>query len=458
VIQPSPDQFLQACGATGPLRLSVERPGERGSAQSEFAQPFVLVGRETWADLALNDPEVSRRHAYLQVIDGRLFCLDLDSRAGTLWDGRSRKSGWLAPDHPAGIGPFAVRPSDGPGSLSGLPDWDPLASRAPDRDPLPAVGLEVVVGTQKGLVWRMNRVLALVGQSPGCKVRVGDWGVGQYHCALLRTALGLWVIDLMASGGSSVNRTPVRYARLDHGDELLVGDTLFGVRYESGSSPALPTTAAVAAPTPVEPVAAEADPRGEELAAARAEAEVLRAELDAVRGQLDQARADVEAARTVPPAADPSDALRAELEAARAEAERLRAEFEREREEARAGQEAARREADDLRAERDRLDKAAGEARAELDWARAEADSLRRDREDSKGLRAQLEAAQVEAAVSKARVGELEGWADEVHTLRTELGTARAQADAAAKLGADLEAARAAAAEAEVQRARVEEL
>jgi pSer/pThr/pTyr-binding forkhead associated (FHA) protein len=464
--EPSSDLFRQACGASGLLRLAVERPAGREAFHREFDRPFALVGREPWADLTLDDPAVSRRHTYLQVIADRVFCIDLDSRSGTLWDGQPRRSGWLDPDRPVEIGPFAVR-LDGTAAPPGPDaDQDPLASRPPDQDPLPAVALEVVCGDAKGLVWRMNRVLALVGQSAGCKVRVQDWGVGLYHCALLRTPLGLWVVDLLGSGGTSVNRAPVRWVRLGHGDELLVGDTLFGVRYDRPPGPAVPPDPEAVAVSELlgEAGPSEADQLRAELETARAEAEALRgqvvelkrsaaglaearealekftgeradaeqrwqAELDAARTEVAdrEQRAATEAAaireelEAAKAQATADVQQREELDAARAEAEKLREELERDRESAAAEADRLLQEADAARKE---LEAARSEAAAEAGRLRAESDAARvgfdRDREASQAegdaLRAErdqagerAEAVRVEAEALRARVTDLEG-------------------------------------------------
>ena len=39
---------------------------------------------------------VSRRHVYLQVVEGQAFWLDLESGSGTREDGQVRKKVWLA--------------------------------------------------------------------------------------------------------------------------------------------------------------------------------------------------------------------------------------------------------------------------------------------------------------------------------------------------------------------------
>ena len=65
--------FLDACGATGPMQWTVAC---RDSAVVEcltFDQPFLVVGSNPASDLHLPHPEVSDRHAYLQLIGGRLI-------------------------------------------------------------------------------------------------------------------------------------------------------------------------------------------------------------------------------------------------------------------------------------------------------------------------------------------------------------------------------------------------
>src|SRR4051794_31811439 len=98
--------FLHACGAAGPLVLSVETPGTSGGESRAFDQPFVLVGRDPRCDLRLTDPEVSDRHAYFQLVGGRLVCVDLGSRTGVHQAGRCRRLLDVTTDQPVRIGPY----------------------------------------------------------------------------------------------------------------------------------------------------------------------------------------------------------------------------------------------------------------------------------------------------------------------------------------------------------------
>src|SRR5262249_27238499 len=131
------------------------------------------------------------------------------------------------------IGHFIVRSlgTGRAGPSAPAADWNPLASRPPDQDPLPRVSLEVLNGTRKNTTWSLNRVLAVVGRSSDCQVRVAGPEVSRSHCTLLRPPLGLWVIDLLARKRICVNGVPVRWARLQDRDELGVGALLLRVRY-----------------------------------------------------------------------------------------------------------------------------------------------------------------------------------------------------------------------------------
>jgi hypothetical protein len=83
------------------------------------------------------------------------------------------------------------------------------------------VGLEFLNGPSRSAVWPVNRVVSLVGSSAGCKFRLADPSVSLFHCSLVRTQAGLWVVDLL--GGVEVNNTASRFALLADGDILGIG-------------------------------------------------------------------------------------------------------------------------------------------------------------------------------------------------------------------------------------------
>jgi hypothetical protein len=229
-------RFREVCGATGPLTFEVKDARTDEVVRPFFDQPFLVIGRGGRADLVLDAAEVSRRHAYLQVIGGRVFCFDLGSRTGIRWEQGAGPSGWLDAGRAIGLGPFTVR------LVSGVPDTavigpDPLDLVPAEHDPFPGLILEAAVEAAKPGLWRMGRVLALVGSAPECRVRIRGGGVSRFTCSLVRTPAGAWLLDLRGRGGVLVNDMPVRWALLRNGDAVRVGHVAMRVRYDVGPGP-----------------------------------------------------------------------------------------------------------------------------------------------------------------------------------------------------------------------------
>lgn len=216
--------FLDACRLDEPLQLVVEAAGEPDVGVRVLHQPFALIGRDPHADVPLEHRLVSRRHVYIQVVEGHAFWIDLESRLGTMEGDRARKHGWLTRDETIRIGPYEIRRTSRPGihAAERPPAAYPLVSRAYGSAPWPKVGLEFINGPSRSAVWPMNRVMSLVGSASACKFRLADPSVSPFHCSLVRTQAGLWVVDLLG-GGVEVNNAAVRYAMLSDGDILAVG-------------------------------------------------------------------------------------------------------------------------------------------------------------------------------------------------------------------------------------------
>jgi pSer/pThr/pTyr-binding forkhead associated (FHA) protein len=229
------EEFLRACGADGPLRVEVGRDGEPAERWI-LPQPFVVVGRDPGTDLCVDHPLISRRHAYLQVIAGRVFCIDLGSRTGTRWEDGFSRSGWLDDGHFARIGPAQIWPACGVlardralGRM--VPNLNPLAPQPPEDDSLPVVRLDFPVRSGEIQSCPFDRVLMLVGRAPDCRLRLVDPDVSKYHCSLLRTSEGTWVVSLLGRGGIMVNGERVRFSRLEDGDRLQLGRHLIRLHF-----------------------------------------------------------------------------------------------------------------------------------------------------------------------------------------------------------------------------------
>ena len=221
--------FSNACGVKDSLRLTIEGPESTGPELRRLAQPFVVLGRDRRADVLLEDPRVSRRHVYLQVVGGWAFWMDLESRTGTRTEAGLKKHGWLGERQFLGIGPFVVRCAGGctPGEF---PAETPLGAPSYGQEPLPEVALEFLNGPSQSMFWPMRRVMSLIGSAKGCKFRLTDPSVSVFHASLVRTPGGLWVVDLRGGQSITVNAVPVRASVVVDGDVLGIGRYRIRVR------------------------------------------------------------------------------------------------------------------------------------------------------------------------------------------------------------------------------------
>jgi pSer/pThr/pTyr-binding forkhead associated (FHA) protein len=241
-------RFAAACGATGPLDLRVDLADGGVLAEGTVPMPFTLVGRDDACDVTLTDAEVNPRHAWLQVVGGRVFGIDLGSRTGLGWPGGATGSGWMDADTPARIGPFLVRlrtpVSDRPSYFA--PGYSPLQSDLGLKS-RPTVTLEFRNGRRAKDRWSVNRLITLVGRAPECKIHLTADDIAGYHCGLVLTPDGLWVVDL-SGRGVVVNGERMRVSPLRHAAELWVGRFLIGVQYPQNSLTPAPTRGGT--PTP----------------------------------------------------------------------------------------------------------------------------------------------------------------------------------------------------------------
>jgi pSer/pThr/pTyr-binding forkhead associated (FHA) protein len=249
VSDPLITRFAEACGATGPLDLRVDLAGGGVLAEGTVGQPFTLVGRDDACDVTLSDPEVNPRHAWLQAIGGRVFAVDLGSRTGLGWPGGASGSGWLDVGTTVRLGPFrlALRAPVAERPAGFAPGYNPLQSDASVTRGRPVVNLDFRNGKRAKDRWGVSRLITLVGRSPDCKIHLNAEDIAAYHCGLVLTPAGLWVVDL-SGRGVVVSGERMRVAPLPHGAELWVGRFLIGCHY-----PAISTTPALGRPGTITP-------------------------------------------------------------------------------------------------------------------------------------------------------------------------------------------------------------
>lgn len=249
------DRFRAACGLIGSVELELTLP-DHSPERLSLVEPYTILGRSTRTTVQLEHDTISRRHLYLQVLGGRLFAVDLESRTGLTLEGSPVRATWLDPQQLLGIGTYTLRRVDHPSLF--LTDSNPLEDRLSDPGPISRASFEIQLRQEVLSRWRMNRRLALVGGSTACRVRLQDESVSRIHCSFIATTDGIWVVDLFSREGTRVNREPVRYARLQEGDQVQVGAYLLRISYHrvAGNSMILatPTGLRVSAEDPATPV------------------------------------------------------------------------------------------------------------------------------------------------------------------------------------------------------------
>ena len=222
-------RFAEACGATAPLDLRVDLIDGGRRAEGSVAMPLALVGRDDACDVTLTDPEVNPRHAWLQVVGGRVLAVDLGSRAGLEWPGQGKGSGWLDVGVPVRIGQFQLRLCSpvSANPISFPPTYSPLQSDSSVSN-TGTTTLEFRNGRRAKDRWTVNRLITLVGRAPECKIRLNAEDISGYHCGLVLTPSGLWVVDL-SGRGVVINGERMRVSPLANSAELWVGRFLIGI-------------------------------------------------------------------------------------------------------------------------------------------------------------------------------------------------------------------------------------
>jgi pSer/pThr/pTyr-binding forkhead associated (FHA) protein len=236
------DLFRNACGLSVPLALECKAANGSSvaSATHVFEFPFVLIGRDRKSDLLLDNAQISRRHAFLQALDGRVLVVDLESRTGVTWEGEDapRSRGWLEEDRFIQVGPYRIRRVCR--SASEYQQSQLFAPSSPSQPaengvgsiPRAALELPIRIGTLPSL-WSLDEQVVLVGRSEHCDLVLTDGSVSLFHAAFVSTTSGLWVVDLLAREGVHVNGERVRWAWLAQDDSIRLGSFTFRLHYET---------------------------------------------------------------------------------------------------------------------------------------------------------------------------------------------------------------------------------
>ena len=195
--------------------LSPTSPSASASPTTS-ATPTLLIGRLADADVRVDHPEVSRRHALVEIgADGHTMLTDLGSVNGTYIGGRRVTTVRLTPGTAIHLGPGTASPV-----LTVRTATDEPSGPGPDRDPG-----HVVPHTPDGTV--------TIGRSGDNTLTIDDLQASRHHARATREGDGFWVEDLGSLNGTYVNGHPVTAAYLGPHDLLTIGQRHF--RVEGGT-------------------------------------------------------------------------------------------------------------------------------------------------------------------------------------------------------------------------------
>jgi pSer/pThr/pTyr-binding forkhead associated (FHA) protein len=230
------DLFFRGCQAERPVRLiaaPVRADGFAGEMHRfPLEAPFAVLGRDARADVVLNDLKIDRRHCYIQLLGSRALLIRLASEASRSQTRGRPAARWIAPGKGVRVGGHVITLDGALPRQSPSIDHDVQGSGKHNvpliSGPVPRAVLEFQANGRDNR-WLMKRAIVLVGSARECALKIEGAGISRYHAALVRTATGLWVVDLLGKievathPGVLVNGELIRAARLDAGDQIRIG-------------------------------------------------------------------------------------------------------------------------------------------------------------------------------------------------------------------------------------------
>lgn len=210
--EPLQQLFAECQGKTG-LQLLVEVTGQAHALKQSLDQPFVTVGSGPQCDVRIERTGVLPCHAYVQWIEGRLFCWGQGLQAPAIAAWLDRK--------PVDFGPFRLS----------IPGVEPRAKNPADpqskNSDLATEVLQVQLKfggvEQQDNLWPVDRTVTLIGRGPQCKLRLDHPDVPVLLACLIRRRSSCWLINLDRRESVHVNDHPLRFQSLDIGDRLRLG-------------------------------------------------------------------------------------------------------------------------------------------------------------------------------------------------------------------------------------------
>jgi len=220
-----PQAFGLACKATAPLKVRATHRATGQVQDFSFNSPYTFIGRSASAGIRLDDASVSQGHAYLQVVEGVPFCIDLGSRTGVVWEDGTQGQGWVLPGHTLQVGVFdlQVECSVEPPAAAATEGADTDHDAPPVLTPAAVEIHGIAQSSGANGVHALDRAITLVGRHPSCDLRLLDSSIAYFQCALVNTTDGVWLVDTMTRRGAMLNGRVTRLARARDGDLIEFG-------------------------------------------------------------------------------------------------------------------------------------------------------------------------------------------------------------------------------------------
>ena len=208
--------------------------GQRGTFETSGRH---VIGRDAGCDFTVSSNSISRRHARLELREGRLMVTDLGSANGTFVNGQRVRERVLriGDEVRFDVESFRVQGPVDPGRTSVRP---PGGDATRVRGGIDAAGttvvsngssrLEVVAGMEANS-FALTKAKYVVGRSAENDIHLGEGSVSSRHAQLERAGGGWRLTDLQSTNGTFVNGRRIDSVELKPGDRIRFGDV--GVKF-----------------------------------------------------------------------------------------------------------------------------------------------------------------------------------------------------------------------------------
>jgi pSer/pThr/pTyr-binding forkhead associated (FHA) protein len=207
--------------------LNVTIDGPEGQSSVAVDKPFAVVGSHEEADVVLAD--TPQRALYLHATDQGIYWIHLQPPEPAEYV----TGGWLHEGERVSVGPHQLGAGLTKSSAIGAAPTADWLAKGSAHPPFPVVEISAharVLGQRV-----LTRRLTVVGRRKPATLGLSSRSVSISHCILYFDMSKLWAIDLLSTGGISVDDQPVEAAAVPTGSSVAIG--LFELKFLHLSDP-----------------------------------------------------------------------------------------------------------------------------------------------------------------------------------------------------------------------------